>query len=148
MYCQFTLLFICLATSSCYVTDNNRDFVTKLFSDLKQCANTNSITKDNAKLLLLSDQLPVNQDEKCFMSCVFNEFGLIRDGRLDKGVSKALAKVWLGKSPDILGKTKVAIDICHVRAKPDVNNICEIGSSLKKCITEQMEKGIVLFGGI
>lgn len=27
-------------------------------------------------------------------------------------------------------------------AKPDVNNICEIGSSLKKCITEQMEKVI------
>nr|ASL04980.1 odorant binding protein 5 [Nilaparvata lugens] len=124
--------------------------IQSIASELKFCmdinAEQNSDGLNDYLPLLFNEELPSTLGQKCFLTCLFNRFGLLKDGFLDTKTAKNLVETFYADKHDEKTMANIAINVCHVAAVPDALNPCEIGFSLKSCFVDSNKKGKELRG--
>ncbi|RZF40805.1 hypothetical protein LSTR_LSTR003315 [Laodelphax striatellus] len=123
----------------------NIPMIQSIAGELKFCMDVNSEQNsdglDDYLPLLFNEELPTTLGQKCFLTCLFNRFGLLKDGFLDTQTAKTLVETFYKDKHDEKTMANIAINVCHVSAVPDVLNPCEIGFSLKSCFVDSNKKG-------
>ncbi|XP_065213290.1 uncharacterized protein LOC135840594 [Planococcus citri] len=86
--------------------------------------------------LLSSGALPTNEKQRCFLECVYNKVGLIKDGKVNEEGAMSLAKAKFGENKDLMTKAEALFKKCKTEAvvEKDSKEKCALGRLIRTCI--------------
>lgn len=105
-----------------------------------KCKDTNNITPNEAKIAASLD-VPKTENERCFLQCIYEDLGIVQDGKFSAAQSKTLAQMRFGKNPEDLNKAFTLIDNCardiELDSKTTISNEkCKLGGVVRECLVK------------
>ncbi|KAK7571941.1 hypothetical protein V9T40_014413 [Parthenolecanium corni] len=97
--------------------------------------------------LLSSGALPTNEKQRCFLECVYNKLGLIKDNKLSEEGATNLAKQKFGENKDMTAKADALFKTCKTEAvvtEKDAKEKCALGRLIRTCIVKHGQ-GLPIF---
>ncbi|XKL60199.1 hypothetical protein PGB90_001215 [Kerria lacca] len=112
----------------------NDAFQNRLNSVATECKKEQNAQQDIIALLS-SGVLPTNEKQRCFLECVYNKLGLIKDNKLNEEGAINLAKQKFGENKDLTSKSEALFKKCKTEAVvTDPKEKCALGRLIRTCI--------------
>ncbi|KAL1138508.1 hypothetical protein AAG570_008571 [Ranatra chinensis] len=126
-YCLVVMLALCAISSA----EINPEYKQRVQTALATCNNEAKLEKEVILKILTEEELPANQNEKCFIACVMKDLGMIVDGQLDaEETKKQNREKYTG---DDLIKADNTVQKCADSIPKDLEDECELAFQLMKC---------------
>ncbi|XP_049955962.1 general odorant-binding protein 19d-like [Schistocerca serialis cubense] len=100
---------------------------------VNKCKAEHEPTEDELKGIMMM-KVPESEHGKCFMGCVLQEVGVVKDGKFDKEEAKKHAAAKMSDK-DELEKHMQLIDKCSQEVDGETDS-CGIGPKLMECIKQ------------
>ncbi|XP_075229125.1 uncharacterized protein LOC142328877 [Lycorma delicatula] len=106
----------------------------------QSCKTSSHATPDDIKIIS-SETVPKTDGEKCFLQCIYNGLGIVKNDQFSVEGSKILAQKRFSSSPDELAKANQMIEICSKEAvKKDSKEKCPMGRQVRECFVKNGAK--------
>ncbi|KAL1138509.1 hypothetical protein AAG570_008572 [Ranatra chinensis] len=126
-YCLVVLLALCAISSA----EINPEYKQRVQTALATCNNEAKLEKEVILKILTEEELPANQNEKCFIACVMKDLGMIVDGQFDAEETKRQNREKY--TGDDLIKADNTVQKCTDSIPKDLEDECELAFQLMKC---------------
>ncbi|CAH1391405.1 unnamed protein product [Nezara viridula] len=96
-----------------------------------ECKNQHNLDSDQIKTAFDKKEIPETAHGKCFMSCVMEKMGVLKDGKIDLDRILEINRKKF-KDPENLGKADEIANRCANVESPDSEE-CSLATELAKC---------------
>ncbi|KAL1138510.1 hypothetical protein AAG570_008573 [Ranatra chinensis] len=138
-YCPVVLLALCAISSA----EINPEYKQRVQTALATCNNEAKLEKEVILKILTEEELPANQNEKCFTACVMKDLGMIADGQLDAEETKRQNREKY--TGDDLIKADNTVQKCTDSTPKDLEDECELAFQLMKCKRDEKRALVTRF---
>nr|AYN61082.1 odorant-binding protein 21 [Yemma signatus] len=99
---------------------------------LKECRTKNNISLGDLLKGAEKQEIPTTENGKCFLQCVMEKAGVIKDDKINVDRAKAINAKKLKDKPDFKDKADKIADLCSKEVtKPDGK--CEFAVKISEC---------------
>ncbi|XP_067004390.1 uncharacterized protein Obp50c isoform X2 [Anabrus simplex] len=113
---------------------SKEEMMNKLKAARETCIKDNPIPEDEEKGLM-QKKIPVSQEGKCFVSCMFRQCGTMVDGKFNPEGAKQKAEIMF-EDENKKKQAFEAIDQCAKEVTMD--DMCETGAKIMECYMPKM----------
>nr|ALV87607.1 odorant binding protein 13 [Drosicha corpulenta] len=89
--------------------------------------------------ILETETVPTDEQQKCYLECIYLKLGIIKDGKLNKNLGEEWIKQRYGNDPEAQKRISSAFEACEKRVSVDPNEKCAYGRLLRECIFNSPE---------
>uniref|UniRef100_A0A8D8XV54 Uncharacterized protein n=1 Tax=Cacopsylla melanoneura TaxID=428564 RepID=A0A8D8XV54_9HEMI len=106
--------------------------VKKFKASVDKCKTSLSASAETVDLIG-KKALPTDENQRCFLECVYKDLDIVKENKFDPAVVHTLAKEHYPEGGEPLTKATTSIDACAKEIVADESESCAMGKAVRSC---------------
>ncbi|KAE8572982.1 B1 protein [Halyomorpha halys] len=124
--------FAIITSSLVLIQCQEEDIMEKKTEAITQCTAEHNVSKEAVKSISINDNVPNDPEVKCWLRCIFEKLGVMKEGQIDWERCKFITKHCLSNEQD-KAKVDQITEICKAEVPKDEKDECQLAYSAMVC---------------